>query len=262
MKFNLHTHTTRCHHAKGSDEEYVLAAIENGYDMIGFADHAPYVFPSGHKSGFRMELSKTQGYVDSVRALQDKYSDKIQVKLGFELEYYPDLIDDELEYLSGFDYDYLILGQHYTFNEFEPWAKYTGSQTDSIVTLDKYISQLLLGAKSGKFTYICHPDLINFVGDREIYLKKMRDMLIELKKLEIPLEYNFYGYFDNRQYPAKDFWQMVYEVGNPVVVGLDAHWPQVYADKRLENMLDEIKQLGLKPIDDIQLICEKTLDKI
>ena len=96
MKFNLHTHTTRCHHAKGSDEEYVLAAIENGYDMIGFADHAPYVFPSGHKSGFRMELSKAQGYVDSVRALQDKYSDKIQVKLGFELEYYPDLIDDEL----------------------------------------------------------------------------------------------------------------------------------------------------------------------
>ena len=55
---------------------------------------------------------------------------------------------------------------------------------------------------------------------------------------------------------------MVYEVGNPVVVGLDAHWPQVYADKRLENMLDEIRQLGLKPIDNIQLISEKTLDKI
>lgn len=28
--FNLHTHTYRCHHAKGTDEEYVIKAIENG----------------------------------------------------------------------------------------------------------------------------------------------------------------------------------------------------------------------------------------
>lgn len=42
--FNLHTHTYRCHHAKGTDEEYVIKAIENGYDLIGFSDHAPYLF--------------------------------------------------------------------------------------------------------------------------------------------------------------------------------------------------------------------------
>ena len=52
--FNLHTHTYRCHHASGKDEEYVIKAIQNGYDLMGFSDHAPYLFPNGYVSSFRM----------------------------------------------------------------------------------------------------------------------------------------------------------------------------------------------------------------
>lgn len=255
MKFNLHTHTTRCHHARGRDEEYVLAAIRNGYDMIGFADHAPYIFPHGYKSGFRIEPEKVREYVDSVRALQEKYKDKIEIKLGFEVEYYPQLFDDEIKFLKSFDYDYLILAQHYTDNEYESRAKYAGNSTNSIITLDKYISQIIHGVRSGYFTYVCHPDLINFTGKRQIYLRKMRDMLECLKEYDIPLEYNFYGYFDNRHYPADDFWKLVKEVGNPVVIGLDAHWPDVYDDNvRLEQMKSKIRELGLEPVDTIELI--------
>jgi histidinol-phosphatase (PHP family) len=255
MKFNLHNHTTRCHHAQGSDEEFVLAAIRNGYDMIGFSDHAPHIFPKDYHSGFRMELEKAQDYVDSVRSLQKKYQDKIQIKLGFELEYYPKLFDEEIEYLKGFDYDYLLLAQHFTDNEYEAKAKYSGSKTFSIVTLDKYINQLIEGAETGLFTYVCHPDLINFTGKRSVYLSKMRDMIIRLKELNIPLEFNFLGYSDNRQYPADDFWQIVNEVGNSVVIGLDAHSPDVYDNiEKLDEMKAKIKTLGLECIDTIELV--------
>ena len=41
MKNNYHTHTTRCFHAVGQDEDYVRAAIDGGFDLLGFADHAP-----------------------------------------------------------------------------------------------------------------------------------------------------------------------------------------------------------------------------
>ncbi|MFR5875750.1 MAG: histidinol-phosphatase [Eubacterium sp.] len=255
MKFNLHTHTTRCHHAKGRDEDYVLAAIRNGYDMIGFSDHAPYVFPNGYRSGFRMETDKTQDYVNSVRALQEKYKDKIDIKLGFEVEYYPQLFDEEIKYLKSFDYDYLILGQHYTDNECESWANYTGARTSNILNIDKYVRQLLDGVKSGYFTYVCHPDLINFTGNRQLYLNKMRFMLERLKEYNIPLEFNFYGYFDNRHYPADDFWKMVSIIGNPVVIGLDAHWPEVYDESiSLERMKAKMHSLGLNPIETIELI--------
>lgn len=248
--YNFHNHSYRCNHAKGTDEDYVISAIKNGYDTMGFSDHAPYLFPPGHKSGYRIQQKDAQSYVDSVRALKEKYKDKIDIKLGFEVEYFPALIKKELEYLAGFEYDYIILGQHFTENEYEKSAKYSGDKTDALPTLDKYISQVLLGAKSGYFTYIAHPDLINYIGDKEIYLKKMRHMLEELKKLEIPLEFNFLGFTDKRNYPNKDFWTLVSEIKNPVVIGLDAHAPNVYADKKnLELAKAFLAELGIKPLE-------------
>ena len=254
MKFNLHTHTRRCGHAVGADEEYVLKAIEAGYEMIGFSDHSPYIFPDGYISGMRMTPDEAYEYAESIRSLKEKYKDKIDIKLGFELEWYPRLIDRNLEFLKTLDYDYLLLAQHHTDNENDRWCEYAGAKTNNIGVLDKYINQLLLGAKSGEFTYVCHPDLIYFVGNEEIYLRKMRYMIEELKKLEIPLELNFFGYFDKRQYPNRKFWEMVKEVGNPVVIGLDAHTPSVYTDSRINGLRKYAEELGLEPIDSIKLI--------
>ena len=56
-------------------------------------------------------------YAESIKKLKIKYKDKIKIHLGFELEYYPELFEKELEYLKSFDIDYLILGQHYINNE-------------------------------------------------------------------------------------------------------------------------------------------------
>lgn len=40
-KNNYHTHTTRCFHAIGKDEEYVKAAIQANIKELGFSDHTP-----------------------------------------------------------------------------------------------------------------------------------------------------------------------------------------------------------------------------
>ena len=58
MKYNYHTHTSRCFHAKGKDEEYVLAAIEAGFDEIGFADHTAWKFDTDFVSNMRMPESQ------------------------------------------------------------------------------------------------------------------------------------------------------------------------------------------------------------
>ena len=41
-KNNYHTHTTRCFHAIGKDEEYVKAAIQANIKELGFSDHTPW----------------------------------------------------------------------------------------------------------------------------------------------------------------------------------------------------------------------------
>ena len=51
MKTNYHTHTTRCHHATGSDEEFVLSAIKGGYQELGFSDHTPWKYHTDYISG-------------------------------------------------------------------------------------------------------------------------------------------------------------------------------------------------------------------
>ena len=44
MRMNLHTHTPRCHHATGSEREYIERAIAAGLQTLGFSDHAPMPF--------------------------------------------------------------------------------------------------------------------------------------------------------------------------------------------------------------------------
>lgn len=70
----------------------------------------------------------------------------------------------------------------------------------------------------------------------------MTYMANELKKLDIPLEFNFLGYTDKRNYPNKDFWQIVSEVKNDVVIGLDAHNPNVYDDKEKSGKSEKISK--------------------
>ena len=55
-------------------------------------------------------------------------------------------------------------------------------------------------------------------------------------------------------YPNKDFWQIVSEVKNDVVIGLDAHNPNVYDDKEnLERAKKYLKSLNITPLDKIEL---------
>ena len=41
MKTNFHTHTFRCGHAIGNEEEMVKSAIKNDILELGFSDHIP-----------------------------------------------------------------------------------------------------------------------------------------------------------------------------------------------------------------------------
>ena len=87
-KTNYHTHTYRCMHAGGSDEEYVLAAIKGGYEEIGFSDHSPWRYDSDFVAHMRMSLSQFDDYYSSIMTLKEKYKDQISIKIGLECEYF------------------------------------------------------------------------------------------------------------------------------------------------------------------------------
>ena len=220
MIANYHTHTTRCHHASGKEEDFVLRAIENGLEIFGFSDHVPMPFPDGHQSGYRVFIEELEDYVRTIEGLREKYADRIRILLGFEAEYYPALFEDMLNMLAPYDYDYLLLGQHFIGNED---GGYSGAPTDNPAVLKQYVDQVIEGLSTGKFTYLTHPDLLNFTGSDDVYEEHMERLCRACLAMDIPLEVNLLGVEDHRHYPCDRFFRIAGRVGNPVVIGCDAH---------------------------------------
>ena len=86
---NYHSHTWRCKHAGGTEEEYIRRAIDAGYRVFGFADHSPWPYPGGFESGIRMRLEQVPDYLATLRALGEKYRGEIFVPVGLECEAFP-----------------------------------------------------------------------------------------------------------------------------------------------------------------------------
>ena len=82
---NYHTHTYRCKHAIGKEEDYIKNAIKAGYTELGFSDHAPWHYESSFHPTMRMEEDEIEGYVQTIRALKEKYEDQISIKIGLNV---------------------------------------------------------------------------------------------------------------------------------------------------------------------------------
>ncbi len=249
----FHAHTTRCHHAEGTEREYIESALKGGMKVLGFSDHAPYMFPDGYYSNFRMEPDKLDGYVTTLEKLKEEYKDRITIHIGLEMEYYPDLLKKQMEFLKGYPLEYLILGQHFTKNEYDGAG--SGAPTTDESRLKDYVDQVIEGASTGAFLYVAHPDLLNYVGDAAVYDKYMRRLCRETKKLNIPLEINLLGIWNGRPYPNPAFWQIAGQEGCPVVTGSDAHQPdKVYQPDTYARAMDIVRKYGLNYIGEEELL--------
>lgn len=250
MKYNYHTHTELCNHAKGSNEEFVLAAIEAGFDEIGFADHSPWPFEN-FVSGMRMTADELPMYCRSIKALKEKYKDKISIRLGLECEYFPKYLPWLKEKIDEHEIDFIILGHHFSVDE--PGNNYNGN-IKTPEELYFFRDNVLEAMDSGIFSYVAHPDIFMRgypVFDRHCE-KISIDIIEKAKKVGIPLEYNLLGLShsknDGKQgYPYPDFWKLVSEIKPLVTMGIDAHVPEAYLDYELyKNGIETLHSLGLE----------------
>ena len=222
MDYNFHTHTFRCRHAIGTEREYIEAAIRAGIKELGFSEHIPFIFPNGKENSYRLPMTEVQEYIDTVNALKKEYKGRINIHLGFEVEYYPEYFDEMVKNARRWGAEYLINGQHSV--GFEPeFFFWCTDETENEEYLKEYVFRVVSAIKSGVFTYIAHPDMINFVGDIEIYNKEIQKICKASKEFNVPLEINFLGIRDKRNYPTEKFWAIAGQEGSPVIFGFDAH---------------------------------------
>jgi len=234
---NYHTHTMRCRHASGTDLEYVQSAVAGGLTILGFSDHAPQCFPGEYYSGFRMFREQTEEYFTSLLSLKEAFRDKLTIKIGFESEYYPAIFNDLLQFLEPYPCDYLILGQHFLGNETDE-SEIAPRGTHAY--LRAYVDQVCEAMRTGCFTYIAHPDLHDCSDNPTACYKECERLIACSIETNVPLEINCLGIRTHRYYPHMPFWKLAGEMGASVVIGSDAHSPDVVLDKPSVDIAHQI----------------------
>lgn len=264
---NYHSHTTRCMHAVGTEEEYVLQAIEAGMDVLGFADHSPWPYQSDFVADMRMHISQLEDYISTVRALERRYAGQIRIHCGLECEAFPEFYPWLKGLLEAGTIDYCLLGNHYDTSDEKNSGPYFG-RCSTPERAYRYMETTIAGMESGLFMYLAHPDL--FLHRYPVFDAAAEQVCREIcrtaKRLDMPVEFNLLGYKrnpDSRRrgfvgYTSDEFWQIAAETGNRAVIGLDAHEPKaldcasLYAEVRakLEGMdvevIDELEAEILK----------------
>lgn len=238
--FNYHSHTKRCGHAEGEDEAYVQEAIKNGYRYMGFSDHAPY--KNGYAKGERMHKEELYDYINSVRRLQDTYKDQIEIRLGMEIEYFEDQLDELKQYKE--DMDFLILGQHGS-SLYGP--EFYDDHSDEDVLL--YASLIEKACERGLPDIIAHPDL--FMFGKETWTVACEEathtICASAQKHGVLLEVNLNGLrYGKKQlgkdyrytYPYRRFWEIACMYDVEAVYGLDAHAPEKYGDRECFDIVN------------------------
>lgn len=227
MLTNYHTHTTRCKHAQGNEDAYIEQAIREGFQVLGFSDHGPVPFPNGYVSGIRMDIREQAQYEQSIRRKAEQYRGRIEIRLGYEYEYFPKHLDLLTQVRQRVDY--LLLGNHLELDE--PGFSFSGCRTPE--EMSRYADCTIEGLQTGLFACLAHPDLYLYsypvwdVSAQRVALRLCK----AARRLMIPLEYNLYGLAKIQAgtpgigYPCEEFWRVAVQEGCRIIIGCDAHKP-------------------------------------
>ena len=274
QNFNYHTHTYRCGHADNiPDEKYVEEAIKIGLKQIAFTDHAPMKSGIDDRREMRMAYDQKQEYLDSIKALKEKYKGQIEILSGFEVEYLPG-IERDIEELKK-ESDIIVLGQHFVYDDSQKDLVKVASRTLEEREMYRYAGYIENAIKYHLVDIVAHPDLY-CVTTKQHHgeLETIMAYLIseQAAKYKVPLEINLSristiarenGYDINDtehtawlgevEYPNKKFWEIVAASGDvPVIYGIDAHHEGEIENFRALQKLAEIK-IGSRVIDHLEI---------
>ena len=244
---SMHTHTIFCD-GKDDVETMCRAAYEKKLAAIGFSAHAPIEKQTGLKSDWNLKEEKVEQYVEAVLAAKKRWQGKLDVYLGYEVDYIKGKrspLDNDIKALN---LDYIIGSVHYIFpengaepftvdgpsEEFEKGLK-EGFNSDAQALMNCYYDALSEMITQGGFDILGHADIIKKNCIKKNYWKEeseacrqkeIASLTANVKDSKIIFEVNTGGI--NRKkidetYPSLSFLRIIKEFNIPVIITSDAH---------------------------------------
>lgn len=232
-KQNLHIHTIYAD-GKNTPEELVLAAIEKGFDSIGFSEHSYMSFSS---YPYQMTIDDMAKYKAEIHSLKFKYKGLIDIFCGMEFEMFSDVPTGGFDYLIGsvhyLDFDGKILGFD---QDLQKTIEYVEENFggDGIKFAKKYFETVSHLPERGNFDILGHFDLItknnengNFIDTTsKEYLNSGFEAIHNLKN-KIPFfEVNTGAIargYRTSPYPQMEFLKEFLQLGFGVLITSDCH---------------------------------------
>lgn len=222
--------------------QYIQSAMDAGIQVLGFSEHIPYL--EIRLANCRMFYEHKEEYLSTKRKLKKTYEGKMDILVGYEIEY----MVEHLDYLMNMrkECDYMILGQHCQFVDGGGYDYL--SDDEAVMT---YTKQVIEGMRSGLISMLAHPDYF-MLGRRDfstVCRRCAEEICACAVECNIPLEINLngmrYGNFSYQEgerypYPYREFWEIAANYPVQVLYGFDAHQPVTLLEDARIDKVDHI----------------------
>ena len=229
-------------------EAYVETAVARGEDEVGFTEHlyrctdAAEVmgeFWVGH--GLEDLRAQTRDFVaedrsmrldDYVTAIVDAKDRGMPVRLGLEVDFFPETIEAISTYLAQYPFDFLIGSTHWI----GPWAvdhedatwEFERRGVDQ--AYEDYFAIETQLAASGAVDALAHCDVVKKFGHRPsgVITDLYRALVAAAVASDTAVEVSSAGLYSgaSEPYPAPDLLRMFFQAGVPITTASDGHLPE------------------------------------
>jgi histidinol-phosphatase (PHP family) len=229
-------------------EAYVEFAYANGAEEVGFTEHLYRCIESKPVLGKwwtndpRKDLREfTKSYVRServlsleryVQAVVDAKDRGLPVKLGLEVDFFPQNVDAVVEFLSPYPFDYLIASTHWV----GAWGidleeqEYEFERRGHATAYEEYFALETDLARSGHFDVLAHADVVKkrgvFLAAEPLDLYE--ELAVAAARGGTAVEVSTAGLYHPAQemYPSEALLERFCNHGVPITLASDAHVPE------------------------------------
>lgn len=213
----------------GTVDEVIEAGEAMGLEEVGISDHY-VVYPGYRRMDWSMPVEELESYVADVRTAAQHAS--IPVRLGIEVDYLPETIEETLAIVRSVEFDYLIGSVHFidgfpVDGHRKYWDSLTQEEVDA--TWKAYYRRVCDMAATGGFDIAAHLDLPKKFGTLP-QADLTGDVLAALDAIaasDMVMEMNTSGWYQTGAeiYPAPWIIAEARARGIPIVITADAHHP-------------------------------------
>lgn len=253
LRASYHNHSTFSDGAH-SPAEMVLAARQQGLQILGFAEH--YYRDCPHPTttpDWSLQPQAEATYFETLAALADTHSD-LEIRTGLEFDWLNDNLPLLQPMASDPRLDYTIGSVHFVDNEsidLSPSYWQTKSEEATNAIIRRYWQTLRAMVESHTFDIVGHLDLYKKFNVRAScdLSREINDTLDAIKAADMVVELNTAGWVKACKdcYPEETLVHACFKREIPVLVSADAHNAQRVADQ-FNRAYDLLARVGYRQL--------------